>query len=80
MNVKELAEIVTLIGIPLKNRDLHEVYLYATYERGSRNTSSKIASIVNLEVKNINMPAVATWLQKNMRKIQQLDPLTRRKD
>lgn len=51
----------------MKNVELHEVYLYATYE-GNAKSHRKVDSVVNIEQNKINIVAVAKWMHRRLQK------------
>jgi ATP sulfurylase len=62
--MNELNDLINQIKIPLKNQHIHELYLYATYQRFDKKeeTKKKLTAMVNQERHKVDVSAVAEWL------------------
>lgn len=66
--MNELCDIINQIKIPLKNQQIHELYLYSTYQRFDKieDTKKKLIAMVNQEKHKVDTNAVAEWLEQKI--------------
>lgn len=67
--MNELNDILIELKIPTKVRQLHEVYLYSTYDKSESKSEAKqrLSALINNEKRKVDIKSVAKWLQENIK-------------
>lgn len=61
-------EILSVLPITFTNKQLHELYLYATFQNGpdKKANEKRPISLVNFEPNKINLNSAAKWIQNKI--------------
>lgn len=68
--MNELNDILIEMKIPLKVRQLHELYLYASFNKNDMKMQPKqrVAALINNQKRRVDVSIVAKWLNENIKK------------
>ena len=68
--MNELNDVLQQIEIPVKVQQLHELYLYSTFQKfeNQKDAKKRLIAIVNQEKKKVDTNAMAVWVHDAIKK------------